>query len=355
MNACAQGCRSRGRRGAVLRRAATAGVRPGRLRRHVRRRHRRGAGEADGQDGRDRRARQASRRPVERRPGLHRHRQQGGDRRPVARVLSPRLAALSTPGRLEVAEDARNTATKARARRPSTASSARCGSSSRTSPSRCSRSSCAKHKIPVDRDEWLDRAKGVKKDGGRITSITMLSGKTYAGRMFIDATYEGDLMAAAGVDYHVGREAQSTLRREVERRADRRAAPPPPFRRAEDRRSARTSCPAIRRAACCRASAPRRRASTAQATSDAGVLLSLVPDRSSRQPHPVPEAEATTRSSTSCSLRDLSTPAGARRSTSSIRFPTARPTPTTTARSAPTTSASTTTIRRRPTSAAARS
>ena len=28
--------------------------------------------------------------------------------------------------------------------------------------------------------------------------------------MFIDATYEGDLMAAAGVDYHVGREAQAT-------------------------------------------------------------------------------------------------------------------------------------------------
>jgi hypothetical protein len=35
----------------------------------------------------------------------------------------------------------------------------------------------------------------------------MLSGKTFAGKMFIDATYEGDLMAAAGVDYHVGREA----------------------------------------------------------------------------------------------------------------------------------------------------
>jgi len=61
--------------------------------------------------------------------------------------------------------------------------------------------------IPVQRDEWLDRAKGVKKDGDRITSITTLSGKTYAGKMFIDATYEGDLLAAAGVDYHVGREA----------------------------------------------------------------------------------------------------------------------------------------------------
>jgi hypothetical protein len=65
------------------------------------------------------------------------------------------------------------------------------------------------HQIPVHRDEWLDRAQGLKKDGARIASITMLSGKTYQGKMFIDATYEGDLMAAAGVDYHVGREAAS--------------------------------------------------------------------------------------------------------------------------------------------------
>jgi hypothetical protein len=64
--------------------------------------------------------------------------------------------------------------------------------------------------ITVHRDEWLDREKGVKKSGSRITSITMLSGRTFSGRMFIDATYEGDLMAAAGVDYHVGRESQST-------------------------------------------------------------------------------------------------------------------------------------------------
>ena len=63
--------------------------------------------------------------------------------------------------------------------------------------------------LKVDRDEWLDRAMGVKKDGQRITAITTLSGKTYAGKMFIDATYEGDLMAAAGVSYHVGREANS--------------------------------------------------------------------------------------------------------------------------------------------------
>jgi len=61
--------------------------------------------------------------------------------------------------------------------------------------------------IRVDRNEWLDRAKGVEIKKGRIDSIAMESGKTYAGKMFLDATYEGDLLAAAGVDYHVGREA----------------------------------------------------------------------------------------------------------------------------------------------------
>ncbi len=62
--------------------------------------------------------------------------------------------------------------------------------------------------IPVHCDQWLDREQGVKTDGARIVSITMLSGRTYRGRMFLDATYEGDLMAAAGVDYHVGRESK---------------------------------------------------------------------------------------------------------------------------------------------------
>jgi hypothetical protein len=66
------------------------------------------------------------------------------------------------------------------------------------------------YEIPVHREEWLDREKGVTKEGARIASITMLSGKSYAGRMFIDATYEGDLMAAAGVEYHVGRESTGT-------------------------------------------------------------------------------------------------------------------------------------------------
>ncbi|WP_373513327.1 FAD-dependent oxidoreductase, partial [Persicitalea sp.] len=63
--------------------------------------------------------------------------------------------------------------------------------------------------VEVDYNQKLDRAKGVRKQGNRIVSITMLSGKTYRGKMFIDATYEGDLMAAAGVSYSVGRESNS--------------------------------------------------------------------------------------------------------------------------------------------------
>lgn len=66
----------------------------------------------------------------------------------------------------------------------------------------------AEHKIPVIRNEWLNRKNGVRKNGSRIVSIKTLSGKTYTGKMFIDATYEGDLMAAAGVSYHVGRESR---------------------------------------------------------------------------------------------------------------------------------------------------
>jgi len=65
------------------------------------------------------------------------------------------------------------------------------------------------HKIPVVFGERLDRrkGKGLATETDKISSITMESGKTYTGKVFIDATYEGDLMAAAGVSYTVGREA----------------------------------------------------------------------------------------------------------------------------------------------------
>ncbi|MCY1721844.1 FAD-dependent oxidoreductase [Prolixibacteraceae bacterium Z1-6] len=56
-------------------------------------------------------------------------------------------------------------------------------------------------------EERLDRKDGVKKRGAKIVEIVMESGYSYKGKMFIDATYEGDLMAAAGVSYTVGRES----------------------------------------------------------------------------------------------------------------------------------------------------
>ncbi|GHB54265.1 FAD-dependent oxidoreductase [Persicitalea jodogahamensis] len=64
--------------------------------------------------------------------------------------------------------------------------------------------------ITIYRDEWLDRsAFGVGMENEEIKYFKTLSGNVYEGKMFIDATYEGDLMAAAGVSYHVGREANS--------------------------------------------------------------------------------------------------------------------------------------------------
>lgn len=65
------------------------------------------------------------------------------------------------------------------------------------------------HDVPVVFGERLNRQSGVRKASGRIAAITMESGKLFRGRMFVDATYEGDLMACAGVKYHVGREANS--------------------------------------------------------------------------------------------------------------------------------------------------
>lgn len=62
-------------------------------------------------------------------------------------------------------------------------------------------------KIDIVYGEKLNRESGVIKKENRIESIEMENGSKYTGKMFIDATYEGDLMAAAGVSYRVGRES----------------------------------------------------------------------------------------------------------------------------------------------------
>lgn len=66
------------------------------------------------------------------------------------------------------------------------------------------------YELEIHRDEWLDRESGVEMTDKKITSINTLSGKKYSGKIFIDATYEGDLMASSGVSYQVGRESNET-------------------------------------------------------------------------------------------------------------------------------------------------
>lgn len=56
-------------------------------------------------------------------------------------------------------------------------------------------------------NQRLNRKGGVKKTNGKIESIQMESGQLFSGAIFIDATYEGDLMASSGVTYTYGRES----------------------------------------------------------------------------------------------------------------------------------------------------
>lgn len=67
----------------------------------------------------------------------------------------------------------------------------------------------ANEKVEIIYNERLNRKSGVKMKKGHIVSITMESGKTFRAKVFMDATYEGDLMAAAGVSYTYGREANN--------------------------------------------------------------------------------------------------------------------------------------------------
>ena len=61
----------------------------------------------------------------------------------------------------------------------------------------------------VMRERLVRDGRGVEMEGPWIKAISTTAGRRFAGRMFIDATYEGDLLAAAGVSFHVGREAES--------------------------------------------------------------------------------------------------------------------------------------------------
>ncbi len=67
----------------------------------------------------------------------------------------------------------------------------------------------ADNQIPVHFEERLDRSADVKKEGKKVVEIRMESGLVAKGKVFMDCTYEGDLMAKSGVTYTVGRESNS--------------------------------------------------------------------------------------------------------------------------------------------------
>ena len=110
-------------------------------------------------------------------------------------------------------------------------------------------------------------------------------------------------MAAAGVSLHVGREANSAVRRDATTASRRRAHHSHQFGR---RRSTRTSSPATRRAACSRASTTAARRGRRGRQARAGLLLPHVPDRTSRRTASrSPSPRATTRKQYELLLRTL--------------------------------------------------
>jgi hypothetical protein len=66
-------------------------------------------------------------------------------------------------------------------------------------------------------DDWVRGAgvtcmtgapiEAVEKDGTRLRAIRTAGGRTIRGRIFIDASYEGDLLKLAGCSFHLGRES----------------------------------------------------------------------------------------------------------------------------------------------------
>jgi hypothetical protein len=57
--------------------------------------------------------------------------------------------------------------------------------------------------------QFQQRLQGVTRQGARLVELRTEAGGIFRAKMFIDATYEGDLMARAGVSYHLGREANA--------------------------------------------------------------------------------------------------------------------------------------------------
>ena len=65
----------------------------------------------------------------------------------------------------------------------------------------------AEARVPVFFLHRLMEKNGVRKSGGRVQEIRLDNGASFRAKVFIDATYEGDLMAQSGVSYTWGRES----------------------------------------------------------------------------------------------------------------------------------------------------
>jgi hypothetical protein len=60
------------------------------------------------------------------------------------------------------------------------------------------------HGVAVEKEAWLT---GIDRSGRALRRLHFIGGLSVEARMFVDATYEGDLMAMAGVPWTMGREA----------------------------------------------------------------------------------------------------------------------------------------------------
>jgi len=64
--------------------------------------------------------------------------------------------------------------------------------------------------VAVYPGEALAESGGVTKNGAQIERVNTTAGRSFTAAIYVDASYEGDLMAQAGVSYAVGRESAST-------------------------------------------------------------------------------------------------------------------------------------------------
>jgi len=63
--------------------------------------------------------------------------------------------------------------------------------------------------VQLFRQSRLKEKNGVEKNGARLTSLSTENGDIFAASVFIDASYEGDLMAQSGVTWVYGRESSA--------------------------------------------------------------------------------------------------------------------------------------------------